>query len=108
MNSAARRHTIYRLGICAFKVVLFIIISDHPKVKAFVNHGGLLGVLEAGWYGLPMVGIPLFGNHFDNMERVVAKGMGLKLEVSSLTHYDLYEAVTRVIKEPRYVQNAVK
>ncbi|XP_071806950.1 UDP-glucuronosyltransferase 2C1-like [Asterias amurensis] len=81
-------------------------LMNHPKVKAFVNHGGLLGVLEAGWYGLPMVGIPLFGNHFDNMERVVAKGMGLKLEVSSMTHYDLYEAVTRVITEPRFRERA--
>ena len=67
----------------------------------FLSHGGLNGVHEAAWYGLPVVGIPLFGDHFDNMERAEAKGMAIKLDILTLNEDVLVEAITRVIKEPR-------
>ena len=75
--------------------------AEHPNTKALLSHGGLNGMYEAGYHGLPMVGIPLFGDHFDNMERAVAKGMALKLDISTLTEDTLFETVTRVIKDPR-------
>ncbi|XP_038065081.1 2-hydroxyacylsphingosine 1-beta-galactosyltransferase-like [Patiria miniata] len=77
-------------------------ILDHRNTKALLNHGGRCGMYEAAWYGLPMVGIPLFGDHFDNMERAVAKGMALQLDITTLTEDALYDTVTRVIEDPRY------
>ena len=56
---------------------------------------------EAAYYGLPLVGIPLFGDHFDNMERAVARGMALQLDMLTLTEEALSEAVTRVVEDPR-------
>ncbi|XP_033641643.1 2-hydroxyacylsphingosine 1-beta-galactosyltransferase-like [Asterias rubens] len=81
-------------------------VMDHPNTKMFLNHGGLNGVHEAAWYGLPVVGIPLFGDHFDNMERAEAKGMAIKLDILTLNEDVLVEAITRVIKEPRFRERA--
>ncbi|XP_038065882.1 2-hydroxyacylsphingosine 1-beta-galactosyltransferase-like [Patiria miniata] len=81
-------------------------IMAHRNTKALLSHGGLNGMYEAAWYGLPMVGIPLFGDHFDNMERAVAKGMALQLDIATLTEDALCDAVTRVIEDPRYGERA--
>ncbi|XP_038065082.1 2-hydroxyacylsphingosine 1-beta-galactosyltransferase-like [Patiria miniata] len=81
-------------------------IMAHRNTKALLSHGGRNGMYEAAWYGLPMVGIPLFGDHFDNMERAVAKGMALQLDITTLTEDALYDTVTSVITDPRYRERA--
>ncbi|XP_022099293.1 UDP-glucuronosyltransferase 2B33-like [Acanthaster planci] len=81
-------------------------IMAHPNTKALLSHGGLNGMYEAAWYGLPMVGIPLFGDHFDNMERAVSKGMALQLDIVGLTEEVLSQTVDQVIKDPRFRKRA--
>ena len=89
------------MSCAVFVTKLFRAFVEHQNTKALLSHGGLNGIHEAAYHGLPMVGIPLFGDHFDNMERAVAKGMALKLDISTLTEDTLFETATRVIKDPR-------
>lgn len=35
-------------------------ILRHPKLKAFVSHGGLNSIQEATYYGVPLIVMPLF------------------------------------------------
>ncbi|XP_071806916.1 UDP-glucuronosyltransferase 2C1-like [Asterias amurensis] len=81
-------------------------VMGHPHTKMFLSHGGLNGLYEAAWYGLPVVGIPLFGDQFDNMERAEAKGMAIKLDILTMNEDVLVEAITEVIKEPRFHERA--
>lgn len=39
-------------------------ILANPKTKGFISHGGLLGVQEAAWWGVPLIGIPVFMDQF--------------------------------------------
>lgn len=39
-------------------------ILAHPKTKAFITHCGLLGMQEAVWYGVPIIGLPIFTDQF--------------------------------------------
>ena len=53
------------------------------------------------YHGVPVVGVPLFGDHYDTMTRVAAKGMGLMLHWKSMTEAELRDALTSVINDDR-------
>ncbi|EMP40818.1 2-hydroxyacylsphingosine 1-beta-galactosyltransferase [Chelonia mydas] len=80
----------------------------HANIKAFLSHGGLNSIFETMYHGVPVVGIPLFGDHYDTMTRVQAKGMGILLNWKTITEDELYEALVKVINDPSYRQRARK
>jgi 2-hydroxyacylsphingosine 1-beta-galactosyltransferase len=53
------------------------------------------------YHGVPVVGVPLFGDHYDTMTRVAAKGMGLMLHWKSMTEEELRAALHSVISDSR-------
>ncbi|VDM69671.1 unnamed protein product [Strongylus vulgaris] len=60
-------------------------ILAHPRLKLFVMHGGINGLEEALFRGVPVVVIPLFADQFRNGRNVEKRGVGkvlLKLELS--------------------------
>ncbi|XP_078116838.1 2-hydroxyacylsphingosine 1-beta-galactosyltransferase [Sander vitreus] len=81
-------------------------LLGHANTRAFLSHGGLNSIYEAMYHGVPVVGVPLFGDHYDTMTRVAAKGMGIMLHWKYMTEEDLYTALTSVIKDTRYRQQA--
>ncbi|XP_077983085.1 2-hydroxyacylsphingosine 1-beta-galactosyltransferase-like [Glandiceps talaboti] len=83
-------------------------LLGHPQTKAFVTHGGLNGVYEAIFHGVPVVGLPLYGDQFDNMARLTSKGMAVSVDIGTLTSDELYEAIKTVVENPSYKENAVR
>ncbi|KAM9027268.1 2-hydroxyacylsphingosine 1-beta-galactosyltransferase isoform 1-T2 [Ara ararauna] len=81
-------------------------LLGHSNIKAFLSHGGLNSIFETMYHGVPVVGIPLFGDHYDTMTRVQAKGMGILLNWKTVTENELYEALVKVINDPSYRQQA--
>lgn len=81
-------------------------LLGHANTRAFLSHGGLNSIYEAMYHGVPVVGVPLFGDHYDTMTRVAAKGMGIMLHWKSMTEDDLYSALTTVIKDSKYREQA--
>lgn len=73
------------------------------NTRAFLSHGGLNSIYEAMYHGVPVVGVPLFGDHYDTMTRVAAKGMGVLLHWKYMSEEDLHTALTSVITDPRLV-----
>lgn len=83
-------------------------ILGHPNVKLFFGHGGKGGITEAKFYGVPMVGLPIFGDQPMNMVEVVNKGYGLSIDHDQpITEDIIYETVKEVLDNPKYA-NAVK
>lgn len=39
-------------------------ILANGNVKAFISHCGLMSTQEAFWYGIPVVGVPFFGDQY--------------------------------------------
>ncbi|XP_035666856.1 UDP-glucuronosyltransferase 2B33-like [Branchiostoma floridae] len=78
----------------------------HPKTKVFVSHCGYNGVAEAMYHGVPLVGMPLFLDQFDNIARMVARGMGVSLDIHKVTSKEVYRAISTVISDPSYKEKA--
>ncbi|XP_012875577.1 PREDICTED: UDP-glucuronosyltransferase 2B15-like isoform X1 [Dipodomys ordii] len=75
-------------------------LLGHPKTKAFITHGGANGIYEAIHHGIPMVGIPLFGEQHDNIAHMVAKGAAVQLDIRAISSKDLLRALEAVINNP--------
>ncbi|NP_001164485.1 UDP-glucuronosyltransferase 2B13 precursor [Oryctolagus cuniculus] len=82
-------------------------LLGHPKTKAFITHGGANGVFEAIYHGIPMVGLPLFGDQLDNIVYMKAKGAAVKLNLKTMSSADLLNALKTVINDPSYKENAM-
>ncbi|XP_012510950.1 PREDICTED: UDP-glucuronosyltransferase 2B18-like [Propithecus coquereli] len=83
-------------------------VEGHPKTKAFITHGGINGVYEAIYHGVPMVGIPLFWDQPDNIVHMKAKGAAVRLDFNTMSSTDLLNALKTVINDPLYKDNAMK
>uniref|UniRef100_A0AAZ3Q8I3 UDP-glucuronosyltransferase n=1 Tax=Oncorhynchus tshawytscha TaxID=74940 RepID=A0AAZ3Q8I3_ONCTS len=81
-------------------------LLGHARTVAFLSHGGLNSIYEAMYHGVPVVGLPLFGDHYDTMTRVEAKGMGIMVHWKSMTEEELYQALATVINNNKYRQRA--
>uniref|UniRef100_A0A672INL2 UDP-glucuronosyltransferase n=1 Tax=Salarias fasciatus TaxID=181472 RepID=A0A672INL2_SALFA len=66
-------------------------LLGHPKIKLFVAHGGTNGIQEALYHGVPVVGIPVFFDQYDNILRLADRG-GAKI-------------LSIVLTEPSYRNN---
>ncbi|XP_078573757.1 UDP-glucuronosyltransferase 2C1-like [Branchiostoma floridae x Branchiostoma japonicum] len=80
----------------------------HPKTRAFITHAGSHGMYEALHHGVPMVCLPLFADQPANAARVVARGLGVTLDFSTVTADQLYQAVLHVVTNTSYRETAAR
>ncbi|KAK9870197.1 hypothetical protein WA026_006281 [Henosepilachna vigintioctopunctata] len=83
-------------------------ILAHPNVKAFISHGGLGGNTEAVYHGVPIVGIPFFGDQKMNIEIAVSAGYAVDIPFEALTENLFRGKLKEVLENPRYAENAKK
>nr|CAI5848165.1 unnamed protein product [Callosobruchus analis] len=81
-------------------------VLAHPNIVAFISHGGLLSTTEATYFGVPIIGIPIFGDQPRNIRVGVEKGTTIHLPLNELGESSLYSAVEEITKSPRYRNNA--
>lgn len=80
-------------------------LLGHPKTRAFVAHGGTNGLYEAIYHGVPVLGLPLLFDQFDNVHRLKVRGAARVVEAHSLTKEDFLEALTDILETPSYRTN---
>ncbi|KAF5298652.1 hypothetical protein FQA39_LY11728 [Lamprigera yunnana] len=73
----------------------------HKNMKLFITHGGLLSTTEALYHGVPMVGIPLFGDQEGNVIEGVLKGYLVHLPYSDINEQSFTNAIEEVIKKSK-------
>jgi len=77
-------------------------ILAHPNLAFFISHGGTGSILEAITRGVPMVMIPLFGDHHRNAVGVARRGAGLVLRKGCLSSTVLLQdAIREILKAER-------
>lgn len=84
----------------------FIFFTEHPNVKLFIGHGGLLGLQETVAAGVPILGIPVFGDQYINILQTVQNGYGELLEYKDINEENLRNIVNKMLTGEKYSRKA--
>ena len=76
-------------------------VLNHPNVKLFITHGGLLSTTESIHFGKPVVGIPVFGDQSLNIGYAERRGYGIMVDFHDLSHETLTNAVNKGLNDPQ-------
>ncbi|ETN67850.1 glucosyl/glucuronosyl transferase [Anopheles darlingi] len=79
-------------------------VLAHRNVKLFISHGGLGGVAEAKYHGVPVLGIPIFAEQHQNVQTMVEEGIAMLLEYQELDEQSFSRAVNIMLREHRYTE----
>uniref|UniRef100_A0A8C4EYT8 Glucuronosyltransferase n=1 Tax=Dicentrarchus labrax TaxID=13489 RepID=A0A8C4EYT8_DICLA len=81
----------------------------NSKTKLFITHGGTNGIYEAIYHGVPVLGIPLILDQYDNMVRMKARGGAEIVDVTTLDVESLTSTLKNMLDpENPYKQNMLK
>ncbi|XP_043120836.1 UDP-glucuronosyltransferase 2C1-like isoform X2 [Puntigrus tetrazona] len=80
-------------------------LLGHPKTKVFIAHGGTNGVQEALYHGVPVVGIPLFFDQYDNLLRLQDRGGAKIISLEILDQNTLHATIQKLIRDSSYRLN---
>lgn len=78
-----------------------IFFIDHPNIKLFISHGGLMGILDALYSGIPIIGIPMFADQYSNMNFIVQNECGLQLQLDQIDEQVTYETINAVLNDEK-------
>ncbi|XP_017492768.1 PREDICTED: UDP-glucuronosyltransferase 2B15-like [Rhagoletis zephyria] len=81
-------------------------ILAHPNARAFISHGGLFGLQETVYHGVPVVGMPFLFDQHINMKKAEAAGFAVTLDYHTLTHDDFTSGLNEVLFNPKYRDTA--
>lgn len=80
----------------------------HPRLKLFVMHGGINGLVETALQAVPTVIVPIFADQFRNGRMVEKRGIGKVLLKLEIDYESFKDAVLTVLNTPSYKTNAVR
>ncbi|CAG9766430.1 unnamed protein product [Ceutorhynchus assimilis] len=80
-------------------------LLGHRHAVLLITTGGSMSVQEAIFQGVPVVGIPIYGEQHGNVQFIVDNKLGLKLDYDNLTEENIFETLDRVLKNPIYKEN---
>lgn len=83
-------------------------ILGHGNVKLFITHGGIFGILEAVYHGIPVLALPVFAEQYMNSVRAQTNGYGKFIPFKQLTEDKLTAHLNDVLGNTKYKENAVK
>ncbi|TRY78677.1 hypothetical protein TCAL_13198 [Tigriopus californicus] len=81
-------------------------ILGHPNMKLFITHGGQSSSQETLCHKKPVVVIPVAGDQPANGQEAERVGFGLSIPFPEVTEDNLYEAIQKVLSDPKFAQTA--
>jgi len=76
-------------------------VLGHPKIKLFITHCGGGGLEESVFHGVPIIGMPFWGDQFLNVETAKRLGFGLEFDWNELTEENLASVINEALSNPK-------
>ncbi|XP_030031219.1 UDP-glucosyltransferase 2 isoform X2 [Manduca sexta] len=93
-------------NVFTFRWVPQTSILNHSNTILFINNGGLTSLIEATYYGVPVIGIPLVGDQFVNIDLAQARDRAIIVNYSEYLAYTLKSAINEILGNNSYRINA--
>nr|XP_024216492.1 UDP-glucuronosyltransferase 1-9 [Halyomorpha halys]XP_024216493.1 UDP-glucuronosyltransferase 1-9 [Halyomorpha halys] len=77
-------------------------VLAHNNTVLFITHGGYLSLVEAVHFGVPVIGIPYFGDQAKNFRFVEEAGIGKMLKLNEINYDNLSRMVKEVLSNKTY------
>ncbi|XP_020566583.1 UDP-glucuronosyltransferase 1-1-like [Oryzias latipes] len=77
----------------------------HPGARAFITHAGSHGTFEGLCHAVPMLMFPIAGDQPDNAAKMANRGVGVVLDISTVTTEGLLQGLNELINNTRYKEN---
>lgn len=74
------------------------------KANLFLTHGGHNSIIEAFYYGLPVIVLPVFADQFDSAQRIQDCGLGFRLNPYHCTQDELLGSIDKVLSDLKLEQ----
>ncbi|ODM82195.1 UDP-glucuronosyltransferase [Orchesella cincta] len=81
-------------------------VLGHPNIRLFMTHGGLLSTQESVYHGVPVLGLPVFGDQDLNVMQAERGGYAKMVEIVDITEERLESAILELLNNPTYAQKA--
>jgi len=83
-------------------------LLGQPNARLFITHGGLLGMQESLYHGVPLLALPFATDQYMNAAKGMKEGCSLKLEWKELDEEKLFDAITTIVNNPSFKGNATR
>lgn len=89
-----------------------LIVHEAPQVEVLkraslmISHGGVTGVKESAFMGVPMLLIPVYYDEFGNAARVVYHGLGARLRLEEVSALEFGRLIDKVLEDSSYSTRA--
>ncbi|XP_046972692.1 UDP-glycosyltransferase UGT5-like [Vanessa cardui] len=83
-------------------------ILRHPNVKLFITQGGLQSTDESISAGVPLIGIPILGDQWYNVEKYVHHKIGIRLDLDSFSENEFRSSIEKIIGDNSYRDNIMR
>ncbi|KAI9596997.1 hypothetical protein BDF19DRAFT_437438 [Syncephalis fuscata] len=72
-------------------------VLEHPSTRLFISHCGIASLFESLFAGVPILGLPGFGDQPSNAIKLTEKGYGLWLDKTTLTEATIVSTLRRLL-----------
>lgn len=76
-------------------------VSEHPNCKLFITHGGHHSSIESIHFGVPVIGMPVLFDQKLNVNKAVATGYAIKVDLGYDAPAKLKEAINTMLTDQK-------
>lgn len=74
----------------------------HKQIRRYILFAGLLSLQESVYHGVPVLGLPVFGDQDINILQAVNIGFGLFQEILDVKEDELLGKINQLLTDTRY------